>query len=99
MQGLGYKIKPLNGYEFSSQVLFKDYVEHFYALKKEATGPARFLAKLMLNNLYGLFGKSLNPFQARITNDEEINNYVALKKVHSRYKVSKDLSLLLVGGP
>jgi hypothetical protein len=56
---LGYQFKLGQAYEFSSEVLFKDYVDYFYNIKRNATGPRRFIAKMMLNNLYGIFGRAL----------------------------------------
>jgi len=55
----GYSIRPLRGYEFSSALLFNDYINHFYSIKANSSGPERYLAKLMLNSLYGLRGRSL----------------------------------------
>jgi len=35
--------------------LFSDYVNNFYEQKRNSTGPPRFMAKLHLNALYGIF--------------------------------------------
>jgi len=56
---LGYTIKLISGYEFSKIDLFSSYVDYFYKIKKLSIGAARFLAKLHLNSLYGIFGRKL----------------------------------------
>lgn len=44
----------------ASKTLFKDYIEKFYKIKKNAKdGGSRQVAKLMLNSLYGKFGQNL----------------------------------------
>lgn len=54
---LGYEIKLLSGYEFSKISLFTDYVNHFYEIKKNSTGALKYISKLQLNTLYGIFGR------------------------------------------
>ena len=56
----GYKIQLIKGYEFSKVKLFDKYVDHFYNLKKNSTGATKFIAKMHLNQLYGIFGRKLN---------------------------------------
>lgn len=34
VQELGYKIRPIEGYEFSKKVLFENFIHHFYDIKK-----------------------------------------------------------------
>lgn len=47
------------GYMFKgTSVLFKDYIDHWGAIKEVSTGATRELAKLMLNSLYGKFGSA-----------------------------------------
>jgi hypothetical protein len=57
---LGYKFKYLEGYEFSKIDLFNDYVANFYEQKRNSIGPSRFIAKMHLNQLYGIFGRPEN---------------------------------------
>jgi hypothetical protein len=58
---LGYKFKLLEAYEFDKIDLFSDYVDHFYDIKKNSSknSPQRFIAKMHLNTLYGIFGRKL----------------------------------------
>lgn len=58
-----YEFKMLWGFKFkATRGLFDDYIEHFNALKAQATidknDAERTIWKLMLNNLYGKFGKN-----------------------------------------
>jgi hypothetical protein len=58
----GYQITPLEGYKFESEIIFSDYVNHYYDMKRladQTNDPAlRLIAKLFLNSLYGRFGMS-----------------------------------------
>lgn len=62
---LGYKINPIIGYEFDKIDLFIDYINHFYNIKKNSpkNSPQRFIAKMHLNTLYGIFGRKLDTIQ------------------------------------
>ena len=54
---LGYIITRVNkAKEFTQGDIFTKYVEEMYRLKRDATGAQRFIAKLLLNSLYGKFG-------------------------------------------
>ncbi|MEM3264677.1 MAG: DNA polymerase [Thermoplasmata archaeon] len=54
----GYKIKVKKGYVFIKTAnIFKDYVDYWYNIKKNSLGAKKAVAKLMLNSLYGKFGK------------------------------------------
>jgi DNA polymerase type B, organellar and viral len=64
----GYKIKLIKGYSFYDEILFKEYVEHFYELKKNSFGSTRWIAKMHLNQLYGYFGRSLDLIQTENVN-------------------------------
>ena len=58
----GYKIEVLWGYTFESENIFKDYVEFLYNLRSQypSTDPMNFIAKILLNSLYGRFGMDDN---------------------------------------
>ncbi len=64
----GYKFKILEGYLFEKQIIFSEYVDELYKMKTEASptnlnnngDPVKyFIAKLLMNALYGRFG--MNP--------------------------------------
>ena len=55
---LGYDVKVLKGYVFKrTDYIFREFVRHYYEIKKHSTGAKKFIAKLMLNSLYGKFGQ------------------------------------------
>lgn len=56
----GYKVELIKVYNFSKENIFTKYIEFFYKIKKYATGPLRFIAKMHLNTLYGYFGRKQN---------------------------------------
>jgi hypothetical protein len=57
-QKYGYKFNILWGYKFDNKNIFKGYVDTFYQLRLKfpKTNPLNFIAKLLLNSLYGRFG-------------------------------------------
>lgn len=99
-QKLGYKVKPIRGYEFSKAMLFcpraYDYVDHFYSLKANSEGSERYLAKLMLNSLYGLFGRghsSIKPYYVATDSYVTAN---ANREIITEIQINNKLSLILV---
>lgn len=58
----GYKFDILWGYTFESENIFKDYVEFLYNLRLTypKSDPMNFIAKILLNSLYGRFGMDDN---------------------------------------
>ena len=60
---LSYTFKYHRGVYFTSKVIFKEYVDFYYEMKKNSdkNSSAYALSKLMLNSLYGRFG--MNPYQ------------------------------------
>lgn len=56
----GYKIEIIRGYEFESKIIFKDYVNILYNIKKKSlpNTPYYLISKMLLNSLYGKFGMS-----------------------------------------
>lgn len=66
-----FDIEFLGGYKFRAiSNLFKDYIDYWMEIKRTTKGGQRTLAKLMLNSLYGKFGK--NPDVTR--KDVELDN-------------------------
>src|ERR1035437_8269415 len=58
----GYKIDVLWGYNFKSENIFKNYVDYLYNLRSQydKSDPMNFIAKILLNSLYGRFGMNDN---------------------------------------
>lgn len=90
---LGYQIKLLEGTEFSQFRPFDDYIDHFYDLKKNSTGGTRFIAKMQLNQLYGIFGRRQELIRSVNTND--ITKYAHFK-IKSVIDSGSDWSTLLL---
>jgi len=95
---LGYKIKLLKGQSFSRAKMFNNYIEDFYLIKKEADkdSPERFIAKLHLNTLYGIFGKTRDILETKIINAKDITNYLVTRVVDTIVELQLDLVILLL---
>ena len=58
----GYKFEILWGYTFEQKIIFKEYVDFLYSLRLNYnnSNPLNFIAKILLNSLYGRFGMNDN---------------------------------------
>jgi hypothetical protein len=93
----GYNIQIIKGYSFSRANLFKDYIDYFYDLKKNSTGAERFIAKLHLNTLYGMFGRKLDILKTvSVSSEKESWNILNKHPVKSIITVSENLKLFLI---
>nr|YP_009487294.1 hypothetical protein [Russula lepida]AWB36196.1 hypothetical protein [Russula lepida] len=61
-QKYGYKFEILWGYTFEKAIIFGEYVNFLYTLRNEypKSHPLNFIAKILLNSLYGRFGMDDN---------------------------------------
>ena len=59
---LGYEFEILWGYTFEKEEIFKDYVDFLYSLRLNypKSDPMNYIAKILLNSLYGRFGMDDN---------------------------------------
>jgi hypothetical protein len=73
----------ISGYEYSQTLLFNKYVDHFYNKKKTATGATRFIAKMHLNQLYGIFGRKQELIQTINIYRDELPKYLTNKIIKS----------------
>jgi len=82
------------GYLFSTADLFTSYVNHFYSKKAQATGGERYLIKLLLNGLYGYFGR--NPYNpsALIVTQNELLELLSKHPIRSIIELTKELTLI-----
>ena len=90
----GYKIKLISGYEFSKVSLFTNYVDHFYNIKRNSTGPMRYISKLQLNTLYGIFGRKQELIQTIKINPNDL--YASLYEIKAVLEVSDKILTLLI---
>ena len=94
----GYKVTPINGYPFHKANLFKDYIDHFYDIKKNSEGATRIIAKMHLNQLYGYFGRSLETIITINVTKTELKNIGLSHNVESVLKNHDDLYVVLLKG-
>jgi len=80
----GYNVKILYGYEFSKADIFSNYVKDLYELKATTTGPIQKLVKLLLNGLYGYFGRNPNTLTASFLTCDQSK---LLMKTHRIYDI------------
>lgn len=58
MFNIGYKITKVKcAKRFSKGYVFNDYVKEMFEMKKNSVGAERWIAKLLLNSLYGTFAR------------------------------------------
>ena len=69
-----------------------------YQLKKYAKGAERWIAKLLQNSLYGLFGRNKETLHSIIINVDELPNYVVNSIIKTIIHISDDKLTLLVLG-
>jgi len=67
----GFDIIVKKGYAFYSYPIFKNYINHFYNLKKNSKGGKKLFYKLMLNSLYGKFGENRKHSEIILLNEKE----------------------------
>jgi hypothetical protein len=72
----GYNFKIKSGYLFKQEFIFKDFIEQFYKIRKKypKSDPMNYIAKIIMNSLYGRFGMqdSFNDI-AILAHDEYLN--------------------------
>lgn len=92
----GYKFKLIRGYEFSKIHLFNDYVEYFYNKKKTSKGASRFIAKMHLNQLYGIFGRKQEIVESINVYNVDIEKYLLSRVVKTIIEINNDKSCMLL---
>jgi hypothetical protein len=91
-------VEPINGHEFTKAQLFNDYIQHFYDIKKNASGGLRFIAKMQLNQLYGYFGRNRDLIITQNVNREELNNILLTRIVSNVIEINSDTFIVLMKG-
>lgn len=80
--------------------LFKDFIEHFYELKRIATESTDVTrkqdAKLHLNTLYGMFGRKLETLTSLGVKPSEEFSIVSKYPVKTKIELRKDLTIFLI---
>ena len=75
-QSWGYTVKVIHGYEHEKIYPFKRYVDHFYNIKKVVKGGERLITKLLLNGLYGFFGRKPVDDITHVIHNAELDWYI-----------------------
>jgi hypothetical protein len=94
----GYKIDYLYGYKYNKAIIFKEYIEYYYDIKRIAdqTGnkTLRLIAKLMLNALYGRFGMTERKTNCIIDTNDIINELQKKFKYKELFSITENTSLI-----
>jgi hypothetical protein len=96
VKSYGYQINLINGYEFSQITLFDKYVEHFYTKKKYAVGAERFIAKMHLNQLYGIFGRKKELIQTINIYKKDLPKYITTNIIKTIIDINEDIVTILI---
>jgi hypothetical protein len=79
----GYKFKIKRGFLFQKKLIFKDYIEFLYEMKKNSSkdSPDYIISKLLMNSLYGRFGMSPNLESHAIISINQFDELVLSSKI------------------
>lgn len=95
VEKLGYKITLIQGYEFTQVDLFTKYVNTFFNIKKNSEGAEKLIAKLLLNNLYGYFGRKQISISTQNVKNSHLADIVISKIVKSITTINDEYSTVL----
>ena len=75
---LGYKFEILRGYTFKGEIIFEKIISDLYNLRKQypKTEPMNYIAKILMNSLYGRFGMVDSFPDSIIINKKELNSFL-----------------------
>jgi len=81
----GYKFEVLWGYTFDYDYVFKNFIDELYEirLKYPKTDPMNYIAKILMNSLYGRFGMVDNFVRSQIMNKEDYDKFEEFDKNNS----------------
>jgi|SRR5277367_879005 hypothetical protein len=96
VQKYGYTFKFIEGYEFSKMDLFSDYVRNFYEQKRNSTGPKRFIAKMHLNQLYGIFGRKHDLLETVNIYKKDFEKFISSRIIKSIIPINDRIIALLM---
>ena len=93
----GYKVTPLIGglaISMRGEYIFNEYVKAFYAIKATSKGAQRWIAKMHLNSLYGVFGRKCEINVTSLVKSEDLKSNMVTKLVDRVIPVTDDYSLI-----
>jgi len=81
----GYKFEILWGYSFKSDYIFINFVNELYKIRLDypKSDPMNYIAKIIMNSLYGRFGMDDNFIISEIMNKDDFDNFEKLDKDNS----------------
>jgi hypothetical protein len=81
----GYKFEIKWGYTFDSDLIFSKFVNELYKIRLDypKSDPMNYIAKIIMNSLYGRFGMDDNFIITEIMNKEDYDKYEELDKDNS----------------
>ena len=79
----GYEFKIIKGYTFNKEKLFNRIIEDLYQLRLvyPKSDPMNFIAKLLMNSLYGRFSMYDNFTELRILNEESLEQILSNENI------------------
>lgn len=92
----GYEFEILSGVEFEKDKIFNEYVDHFYKIKATTSGAEKYIAKLHLNCLYGVFGRRLDQLSTRLVKNENLLQYLNETKIKNILEIDNEHSVLII---
>jgi hypothetical protein len=96
VEKLGYQFKLIKGYQFEKGYIFKDYVNHFFNIKRFNSGSQKAIAKMHLNGLYGYFGRRQDLIETVNVSNNNIVNYLSTRIVKEILNINDNYSTLLL---
>lgn len=77
----GYSFEILQGYLFEKQIIFDSYITKLYEMKKNSnpSDPKYYIAKLLMNSLYGRFGMDPTNEVTLVVSHEESEKIISSK--------------------
>ena len=91
----GYKVYSIYGYEFSKADLFSKYVNTIYNLKANSSGAKREFIKLLLNGLYGYFGRDINTVTTSFITNPEYQKLSGTNHILEVIPITDQLAIIL----
>jgi hypothetical protein len=92
----GYKVKLIKGFEFSKAYLFNEYIDHFFHQNYISRGAQRFISKMHLNQLYGIFGRRKDVITTVNVYNKDLFKLVACKIVKSIVEIDDNITTVLI---
>lgn len=86
----GYKIKVINGYQFSRQAnVFRSYIDSVFEHKSNNKNPVlKSICKLLLNSLLGRFGLDIEKFVTKIVDENIYTEILATRKISGDHPIT-----------